>query len=124
MQIPILYAKIHRATVTDSQLHYQGSLSIDRALMDLAGIIPYQQIQVYNIATGSRFETYAIEAPAHSGTIQVNGAAAHLAKTGDLIIIAAYAQMDPTEAAEWEPNRVYVDRDNRPCSIVPDCLPV
>ena len=124
MYITVLYSKIHRATVTDAQLHYAGSLTIDRHLMDLAGIVPYQQIQVYNIKSGARFETYAIAGKPHSGIIQVNGAAAHLAKTGDLIIIASYAQLSHKEGPDWEPHLVYVDENNRPMESVPALLPV
>jgi aspartate 1-decarboxylase len=124
MHIPVLYSKIHRATVTDAQLHYEGSLSIDAHLMALAGLTEYQQIQVYNIKSGHRFETYTIVAPAHSGIIQVNGAAAHLAKTGDLLIIAAYVHLSPEELADWQPRLVYVDADNRPTVNKPAMLPV
>jgi len=114
MQITVLQAKIHRATVTKSRLDYEGSLTIDKTLLDLAGLVEYQQIQVYNITSGHRFETYTIIGAADSGVIQVNGAAAHLAKEGDLIIIAAYGQI-PVELGEsHEPKLVYVDRANRP----------
>lgn len=124
MKIPMLYAKIHRARVTDAQLHYEGSLTIDQHLMDLAGLVEYQQIQVYNITTGARFETYTIVGEAHSGIIQVNGAAAHLARTGDLIIIAAYADVPYEERSAWEPRLVYVDAQNRPTHDKPALLPV
>lgn len=114
MHIPVLYSKIHRATVTDASLHYQGSLTLDRHLMDQAGLVPFQKIEIYNISNGNRFETYVIEGEPHSGTIQVNGAAAHLATTGDLIIIAAYVHLTPEELATWQPRLVYVDAENRP----------
>jgi aspartate 1-decarboxylase len=100
--------------VTDADLHYQGSISIDRHLMDLADLLPFQQVQVYNISTGARFETYVIEAPVHSGCIQINGAAARLAQAGDLIIIASYVSLPRAEAAAWRPRVVYVDAGNRP----------
>lgn len=110
----MLWSKIHRATVTDANLHYEGSITIDRSLMDRANLAPHQQVQIYNISNGARFETYVIEGEAGSGCIQINGAAAHLAGTGDLIIIAAYAQMDPAEARRWRPAVVLVDARNRP----------
>jgi aspartate 1-decarboxylase len=110
----MLFAKIHRATVTDAQLHYEGSLSIDAHLLAEAGLREFQQIQVYNIRNGQRFETYVLAAPAHSGTIQVNGAAAHLASRGDLLIIAAYVHATPEEAQQWQPRLVFVAEDNRP----------
>ena len=114
MQFPILYAKIHRATVTAADLHYEGSITIDRRLLDLADLLPYQQVQIYNISNGARFETYVMAAAIDSGCVQINGAAAHKAKVGDLIIIAAYAAMSRQEAARWEPKIVLVDRHNRP----------
>lgn len=114
MQIPMLYSKIHRATVTAADLHYQGSITIDRVLMDAAGLIPHQQVQIYNINNGHRFETYVIEGAPGGGCIQINGAAAHLAGIGDLIIVAAYASMSQAEAAAWQPRVVQVDARNRP----------
>ncbi|MFO1127621.1 MAG: aspartate 1-decarboxylase [Rhodospirillales bacterium] len=119
MWVPMLYSKIHRATVTAADLNYEGSISIDRQLMDLAGLLPYQQVQIYNIATGARFETYVIEGAAQSGCIQINGAAARLAHPGDLIIIAAYVSLPRAEAIAWRPRVVYVDAANRP--LVGDC---
>jgi aspartate 1-decarboxylase len=110
----MLFAKIHRATVTRADLTYEGSLSIDQHLLDLSGILPFQQIAVFNVNNGQRFETYAIVAPAHSGTIQVNGAAARLAQSGDILIIASYAQMDAEHADGWTPTVVHVDAHNRP----------
>jgi aspartate 1-decarboxylase len=123
-QITVLYSKIHRATVTDAQLHYEGSLTIDRRLMELAGLVQYQQIQIYNITTGARFTTYAIIGEPDTGVIQVNGAAAHLAKTGDLIIIASYAEIPHEEGPDWKPKLVFVDRQNRPTADKPEMLPV
>lgn len=114
MRISLLFSKIHRATVTAADLHYEGSITIDRELMDRAALLEYQQVQIYNIANGARFETYVIEGEAGSGCIQINGAAAHLAGIGDLIIIAAYATMAAEEAARWQPRIVLVDADNRP----------
>lgn len=114
MQASLLFAKIHRATVTAADLHYEGSITIDRRLMDRAGLLAHQQVQVYNITNGARFETYVMEGAPGSGCIQINGAAAHLAGIGDLIIIAAYATMSMEEAAQWQPRIVLVDADNRP----------
>ncbi|MBK8174310.1 MAG: aspartate 1-decarboxylase [Rhodospirillales bacterium] len=113
MQIPMLFSKIHRATVTAADLHYEGSITIDTDLMNAAGLLVHQQVQIYNITNGARFETYVIEGAAGSGCIQINGAAAHLAGIGDLIIIAAYAQMTFEQAADWEPRIVLVDAENR-----------
>lgn len=123
-QITILYSKIHRATVTDAQLHYEGSLTIDKHLMDLAGLVEYQQIDVLNITNGERFTTYALIGEPHSGMIQVNGAAAHKARTGDLIIIASYAVIPHAEGPQWEPKLVFVDKQNRPTADKPAMLPV
>ena len=114
MQVPVLLSKIHRATVTDADLHYEGSITIDRRLMDLAGFVAFQQVQVYNVTNGARFETYVIEGPADSGCICINGAAAHLAGTGDIIIIAAYVSVPAEAARSWRPRLVYVDAANRP----------
>lgn len=113
MQISMLFSKIHRATVTAADLHYEGSITIDRDLMDRAGLVEHQQVQIYNIANGARFETYVMEGVAGSGCIQINGAAAHRAGIGDLVIIAAYATMTREEAARWQPRIVLVDADNR-----------
>lgn len=114
MWITMLQAKIHRATVTAADLNYEGSITIDRHLMDLADLVPYQQVQIYNISTGARFETYVIEGAAHSGCIQINGAAARLAYAGDLIIIAAYTTVARGDAVQWQPKVVHVDDRNRP----------
>lgn len=114
MLITVLHSKIHRATVTGADLHYHGSITIDRRLMDLADLLPHQQVHVYNISNGSRFETYVIEGDRDSGCIQINGAAAHLAKEGDLVIIAAYGALPREQAAGWSPKFVFVDDHNRP----------
>ena len=117
MHIAMLQSKIHRATVTAADLHYEGSLSLDTALMDAAGMRPYQKIHVYNVTGGQRFSTYLIEAERHSGMLQINGAAAHLANPGDLVIIAAYAEVDPSEADNWHPTKVFVDSKNQIVSV-------
>ena len=98
MQLTLLKSKIHRATVTDSDLHYEGSIGIARDLMDKVGLLAYEQVDVANIANGARFTTYVIEQPAGSGAIVINGAAAHLVNVGDLVIIMGYASFSPEEA--------------------------
>ena len=113
MQLTILKSKIHRVTVTEANLDYDGSLTIDETLLRAANIRPYEQIAVYNLANGNRFETYAIPGPANSGTICVNGAAAHLAGVGDLLIIAAYGRVDAGEVLSLKPRIVMVDERNR-----------
>ncbi len=110
----MMKAKIHRATVTDSNLDYQGSITIDEALLGLSGIIPYEQVDVYNVTNGERFTTYAITAPRGSGIICVNGAAAHKAKKGDLVIIASYGIFQDSELEGFKPKLVFVDGANRP----------
>ena len=113
MQLTLLKAKIHRATITHAELHYEGSCAIDGRLLDIAGIREYERIEIYNINNGQRFATYAIRGEEGSGMISVNGAAAHRASVGDLVIICAYGQCDEAEAARFKPTCVYVDRDNR-----------
>lgn len=113
MQLCLLKAKIHRATVTHAELHYEGSCAIDGRLLDLAGILENEQVHLYNVSNGERFVTYAIRGEAGSGMISVNGAAAHKASPGDLVIICAYAGMSAAEAESFQPMLVYVDRDNR-----------
>ena len=113
MQITLLKAKIHRASVTHAELHYEGSCAIDSRLLDISGIRENEQVHIFNVNNGQRFVTYAIRAEAGSGIISVNGAAAHRAQPGDLVIICAYGQLDEAEAARHEPTLVYVDRENR-----------
>ena len=112
MQRTLLHGKIHRATVTGADLHYIGSITIDPVLMCAAGMLPFERVQVVDVNNGNRLETYAIEGEAASGTIQLNGAAAHLVAVGDLVIIMAYAVMDETEARDWQPRVVLVDEHN------------
>ena len=109
----LLTGKIHRARITGADVHYIGSISIDEALMEAAGILPHERVQVVDVDNGARLETYAIPAPAGSGTIQLNGAAAHLVNIGDLVIIMAYGQFDAEEACSWQPKVVLVDAENR-----------
>jgi aspartate 1-decarboxylase len=113
MQRTMLKSKLHRATVTHSELHYEGSCAIDETLLDAANIHEYEQIQIYNVTNGERFTTYAIRAARDSGIISVNGAAAHKANPGDLVIIATYAVYNELELARYAPELVYVDADNR-----------
>lgn len=105
--------KIHRATVTHADLNYEGSCAIDRDLMDTAGIIPNEVVLIWNVTNGERFDTYAIPAPRGSGMICMNGAAAHKAKVGHMVIIATYAMMTEEEVLKHEPRIVFVDSDNR-----------
>jgi len=109
----MLKSKIHRATVTEANLEYEGSVSIDRTLMDAADLLPYEQVQIYDCTNGSRLTTYAIPGEADSGEICINGAAAHLVKPGDIVIIASYVQLDDVECRGWEARRVFVDPANR-----------
>ena len=114
MQLTLLKGKIHRATVTQCDLDYEGSISVDSALMERAGILPHEQVDVLNINNGARFTTYALPAPAGSGIIGVNGAAARLAQKGDLVIIVAYARMEEAEAKSFQPRVLLVDAKNKP----------
>jgi len=113
MQLTLLKCKLHRACVTHAELEYEGSCAIDEELMELAGIREYEQIQIYNLANGERFTTYAIRAEAGSRIISVNGAAAHKASPGDRVIICAYATMTEAEADVFEPGLVYLNEHNR-----------
>ena len=112
MHLTILKAKLHQARVTHSELEYEGSCAIDGHLLDTAGIHEYEQIQIYNLANGERFVTYAIRAQENTGIISVNGAAAHKANPGDRIIIASYAMLDKKEVASFKPKLVYLDETN------------
>jgi aspartate 1-decarboxylase len=114
MFLTLLKGKIHRATVTQCDLNYEGSISVDATLLERAGILPHEQVDVLNINNGSRFTTYAIPAPAGSGMIGINGAAARLAAVGDLVIIIAYARMDEAQAQTWQPRVLLVDANNKP----------
>ena len=113
MQIEILKSKIHRATVTQADMNYQGSISIDKNLMDQVGIIHYEKVDVYNITNGNRFTTYAIEGKGESGVIGINGAAAHLAKPGDMVIICSYCSIDEKESKTFKPQIILVDEKNK-----------
>ena len=109
----MMKSKINRATVTDSNLHYEGSITIDEKLMEMADIIPYEQVDIYNVTSGERFHTYAIKGERDSGVICINGAAAHKAKKGDIVIIVTYADFEEKELAAFEPKKVYADELNK-----------
>ena len=112
MYITMLKSKIHRATVTEAELNYVGSVTIDKNLLDAAGILEYEKVQIVNINNGERLETYAIEGEPGSGIICLNGAAARLAAKGDKVIIMAYAEMDENEAKDFKPKVVFTDSGN------------
>jgi aspartate 1-decarboxylase len=116
MQRTLLKSKIHRVRITDANLNYEGSLTIDSDLMEAADIVPYEQIKIYNIYNGARFDTYAIAGPAGEGDVCLNGAAARMGAPGDLIIIAAYANYNEAEAVAHKPIVVLVDSQNRKCA--------
>ena len=109
----MLKSKIHRASVTQADLHYVGSIAIDRDLMDAADLLEGEQVTIADITNGARLETYVIPAPRGSGTVGINGAAAHLVATGDLVIIMSYAMLEDAEARSMKPRVVHVDADNR-----------
>jgi len=109
----MLKSKIHRATVTDANLNYEGSLTIDKDLMEEAGLYPFEKIEVYNVTNGERFNTYVIEGERDSGIICVNGAAARRVAIGDLIIIVSYALFSEDEVMTFQPRLVNVDANNR-----------
>ena len=113
MQIEMMTGKIHRATVTDANMNYIGSITIDKTLMDAAGILKNQKLQVVNVTNGARLETYAIEGDPGSGVICLNGAAAHHARKGDIVIIIAYALMREDEAKTHQPKVIFVDENNQ-----------
>lgn len=114
MMLNILKSKIHRASVTECDLHYEGSITIDPALLDAAGILPYEQVDILNITNGQRFTTYAIKGSKRgNGDIKINGAAARLVQKGDLVIICCFASMDEEEAKIHSPTVVLVDGKNK-----------
>jgi len=110
MIVPFLKAKIHRATVTEANLEYQGSVTIGSELLEASGIVPFEQVQIYNITNGERFTTYAMAGS--RGTICINGAAAWKARPGDLVIIASYCMLNQEEIRSFKPNLVYVGKEN------------
>ncbi len=114
MRLNVFKSKIHRATVTHADVAYEGSVTIDRDLMDAANILPFEAVHIWNVTRGTRLVTYALEGPRDSGAICVNGAAAHLNQPGDLVILATFADMTPEEARVHRPTVVRVDAKNRP----------
>jgi aspartate 1-decarboxylase len=114
MQRRLMKSKIHRATVTSTDLHYEGSLTLDQDLMEAADLLEHEEIQVVNVNTGARFSTYVIPGPRGSGVVQLNGAAARLGLPGDLVILISWAQLDDAEARGFVPRVVHVDERNRP----------
>jgi len=112
MKLRLLKSKIHRVKVTDTQIDYDGSITIDENLMDAAGIVAYEKVLVANVTNGTRHETYVIKGDRGSGTIAVLGAAAHLVNTGDLVIIMAFTDVDDSQLANHKPKIVLVDRNN------------
>lgn len=117
MTVTMLAGKIHRATVTQADLDYVGSITIDEDLLDAAHILEYQRVEIANLANGERFATYTIAGERGSGIICLNGAAAHCATPGDKIIIIAYAELEPAEAKAAKPAVVFVDDDNKPTRV-------
>ena len=113
MQVTLLKSKLHRAMVTSVSPDYSGSLSIDRSLMEAAGFLNHEKILVGNITNGERFETYCIPAPAGSGEIALNGAAAHKGKPGDLLVILTFISLEPEEAAAWDPRLIIIEGANK-----------
>lgn len=113
MERRMMKSKIHRAIVTQSNLDYEGSITIDSHLMENSNILPYEQVDIYNVTSGERFTTYAIKGEKDSGIICINGAAAHKAKKGDMIIIVSYANFSEKELESFKPAKVYVDSENK-----------
>ena len=113
MQLSLLKTKIHRATVTHSELNYEGSIAIDGFLLDASGILEFEQVHIWDVTNGARFSTYALRADEGSGIISLNGGAARHVQVGDLIIVAAFAGMSQEQAASFKPNLIYVDGSNR-----------
>lgn len=114
MQRFMLKSKIHRVTVTDANLDYEGSITIDENLIVAADIVPYEQVDIYNVSNGERFSTYVIKGKKGTGVICLNGAAARKASKGDIVIIASYVTVDNSAVKKWVPKCVYVDGKNRP----------
>ena len=118
MRRTMLKSKIHRATVTDANLHYQGSVTIDPLLMEAADILENERVEIYNVTNGERFATYAIPGAPGRGEICLNGAAAHMVATGDLVILATYAEYEESEARAHRPTVVFVDAANRQLKLL------
>lgn len=123
MRLNVFKSKIHRATVTHADLEYEGSVTVDSDLLDAAEILPYEAVHIWNVTRGTRLMTYALPGPRGSGAICVNGAAAHLNKPGDLVILATFAEMSREEAQSYRPVVVRVDAQNRKTDDTSDELP-
>jgi len=123
MRRHLFKSKIHRATVTQADLHYEGSVTVDVDLLRAADILPYEKVAIWNVTRGTRLETYALEGEAGSGVICINGAAAHLVHPGDLVIIATFADVEEPETRHWKPRVVLVDENNRVKQVGVDEVP-
>ena len=117
MKRTMLKSKLHRATVTEANVEYEGSVTIDKDLLEAANILPYEQVDIYDCTNGNRIQTYAIEGERGSREICINGAAAHLIKPHDLVIICSYVQVDEEEAHGWQAIRIFLDEKNNPKEI-------
>lgn len=117
MTITLFKGKLHRLTVTEAALHYEGSITLDRELMEASGILPYERVQVVNVNNGNRLETYTIPDTKGSRTVCLNGPAARLCAPGDLVVVMAYADMTPQEAETHKPRVVLVDAENNPTQV-------
>ena len=113
MRRHLMKSKIHRATITSADLHYEGSLTLDEELLDAADLVAFEEIQIVNVNNGARFSTYVIPGPRGSGVVQLNGAAARLGVPGDLVILMSYGEFDEKEVAQFRPRVVFVDERNR-----------
>jgi aspartate 1-decarboxylase len=122
MRRTMLKSKIHRARVTDADLHYEGSVTVDRDLMDAADLVRFERVEIYNVTNGERFATYVIPGERGRGEIVINGAAAHKATTGDIVILCAYAEVEEAEVKAHRAHLVYVDEANRIVRTVPERL--
>ncbi|HKS91388.1 MAG TPA: aspartate 1-decarboxylase [Tepidiformaceae bacterium] len=116
----MLAGKIHRATVTEANLEYMGSITLDPVLMEAAGILPYEQVHVLDVTNGNRLETYTLVGERGAGQVCINGAAAHLVREGDVVIIVAYQQLTADEAPNVQPRQVFVDANNRITRVITD----
>ena len=123
MRRTMLGGKIHRATVTQAELEYEGSITVDLDLLNAADILPNQHVHVWDVTNGARFETYTLAGEQGSGVVCVNGAAAHMVDVGDLVIIASFIELEDAEAQRWQPHAVFVDSDNRVKELRAEELP-
>ena len=116
----VLGGKVHRATVTEANLDYEGSITVDQDLLDAAGMLPHELVHVWNVTSGERLTTYLFAGESGSGVVCVNGAAAHHARPGDLVVIASFLQLEDEEARRWQPRVVFVDEQNRLRDLRPE----